>query len=104
MASETVARREEIAAELRRLIAEYFELTPPAEDELACPLSVPLYGAEEVNDALEVLLSQYVTMGARTRAFEREFAEFIGSKHAVMCNSGSSANLLAVSILSARDV
>ena len=35
-------------------------------------------------------------MGARVRAFEEEFAEFHGVRHAVMVNSGSSANLLAV--------
>ena len=34
------------------------------------------------------------------RTFERMFAEFMGVRHAVMVNSGSSANLLAVSALS----
>ena len=104
MAASSTARREEIAAEVRRLIGEYFEIEPPVSDELACPLSVPLYGAEEVSEALDVLLSQNVTMGARVRAFEREFADFVGTRHAVMCNSGSSANLLGVSVLSARDM
>lgn len=69
----------------------------PAADE--SPLSVPLYGSEEVGDALECLLEQRVTMGDRVAAFEREFAEFIGSEYAIMVNSGSSANLIAISVL-----
>ena len=33
------------------------------------------------------------------KKFEKEFANYFGSKHAVMVNSGSSANLLAISAL-----
>lgn len=92
------ARRGEIEREISTLVDEYFELAPPPIDD-ECPLSVPLYGGEEVGSAIEVLLSQNVTMGARVSDFERQFAEALGSKHAVMVNSGSSANLLAVSVL-----
>ena len=92
-------RQTELVAQMRELVDEYFAGRPP-EDPTHCPLSVPLYGAEEVMTALETLLSQNVTMGARVREFEQEFARFIGSKHAVMVNSGSSANLLALSVLS----
>ena len=35
-------------------------------------------------------------MGERCRTFEREFADYIGVEHAVMVNSGSSANLIAL--------
>jgi CDP-4-dehydro-6-deoxyglucose reductase, E1 len=95
--------REAIAAEIAALIQEYFRLAPEP-DPLRCPLAVPLYGAEEVSDALEVLLSGRVTMGERVREFEREFARFIGARHAVMVNSGSSANLLAIALLSSSAV
>ena len=93
--------RKAISRELRRLVDAYFA-EGPDDDPTDCPLSVPLYGAEEVNAALDVLLSQNVTMGERVRAFEREFADFVGAEHAVMVNSGSSANLLALSVLSSR--
>lgn len=66
----------------------------------SCPLSVPLYGAEEVSGALAAMLDRNVTMGAQVRAFEAEFAALVGAKHAVMVNSGSSANLLALAVLS----
>jgi CDP-6-deoxy-D-xylo-4-hexulose-3-dehydrase len=78
-------------------VERYFELAP-ADDGLTCPLSMPLYAAEEVSEALEVLLSQNVTMGERVRAFEAAFADFVGSRNAVMVNSGSSANLLALAV------
>ena len=34
-------------------------------------------------------------MSNLTKKFEKEFSKFIGSKYALMVNSGSSANLLA---------
>jgi len=43
-----------------------------------------------------VVKSNRFTMGDKVRAYEKEFADFFGSKYAVMVNSGSSANLLAV--------
>ncbi len=63
------------------------------------PLNIPTYNAEEVEEALESLLSTWVTMGSKVKRFEEAFAEYDGSKHAVMVNSGSSANLLALSVL-----
>ena len=42
----------------------------------------------------------FLSMGNYGEEFERKFAEFIGSKHAIMVNSGSSSNLLAMAVLS----
>ena len=63
------------------------------------PLTVPTYGCEEVEEALDSLLSTWVTMGQKVKRFEEVFASYLGSKHAVMVNSGSSANLLSLSLL-----
>ena len=63
------------------------------------PLITPPYNADEVIEAHDSLLSTRVTMGEKVKKFERLFADYIGVKHAVMVNSGSSANLLALSIL-----
>ena len=92
------SRKEDLRAEIHRLVAEHFRDIPALPDD-TCPLSVPLYGAEEVCGALDALLDQQVTAGRRVREFEQKFADFIGSRHAVMVNSGSSANLLALSVL-----
>ena len=60
------------------------------------PLNKSTIGEEEKNAVRAVLESDRLTMGDRCRAFEQEFADFIGVEHAVMVNSGSSANLIAL--------
>ena len=50
----------------------------------------------DIISGIKVLLSKKITMSSITKKFEEEFAKFIGSKYALMVNSGSSANLLAV--------
>ncbi len=62
-------------------------------------LAADTMGPEEIEAAKAVLDSGQLTMGPRVRAFEEEFAEWIGAPHAVMVNSGSSANLLMVDSL-----
>ena len=68
-------------------------------------LHEPTFGSQEIWEALDSLLSTQVTMGAKVKRFEKEFAEHFEFSNASMVNSGSSANLLAVSALSnpARD-
>jgi CDP-6-deoxy-D-xylo-4-hexulose-3-dehydrase len=50
-------------------------------------------------EVLDSLLTKQVTMGKKVREFEQRFADYIRVGHGVMVNSGSSANLLALSIL-----
>ena len=50
---------------------------------------------EDMIAGIETLLSGRITMSKITKKFEQKFADYIGSKHALMVNSGSSANLLA---------
>ena len=56
-------------------------------------------GRAEVDNVLSVAQSQHYGGGVWTQRFERGFARFMGARHAVLCNSGSSANLLALSAL-----
>ena len=58
-------------------------------------LSPNSFSNKDVVEGIKVLLSKKITMGEITKKFQREFAKFIGSKYALMVNSGSSANLLA---------
>jgi CDP-6-deoxy-D-xylo-4-hexulose-3-dehydrase len=57
-------------------------------------LAASTLGAEEIEAAKAVLDTGMLTMGQEVRAFEAEFADWVGVDHAVMVNSGSSANLL----------
>lgn len=54
---------------------------------------------EEIDAAIEVIKSMNTTMGPKVLDFEKQFAKLFGSKYAVMSNSGSSANLLAVAAI-----
>ena len=59
------------------------------------PLLENAFTKEDILSGIEVLLSRQLTMSEITYKFEKYFAKFIGSKYALMVNSGSSANLLA---------
>ena len=63
------------------------------------PLATASWGKEEIDAMQRVIASGIFTMGANVQAFERDFAQYVGSKHCVMVNSGSSANLLVVAAL-----
>lgn len=60
-------------------------------------------GQDDIEDLIAWLRTNpRLTKGEQTEAFEREFAEYIGCKYAVYVNSGSSANLLMLSVLQDR--
>lgn len=90
-------RRERIAALIREELQGLPEETH--DPSLGMPLQVMPYGADEVIAALNCMLSTYVTMGAEVRRFEAAWAAYCGAEHAVMVNSGSSANLIALAAL-----
>ena len=54
------------------------------------------FSAQDIAKGIKVLKSKQITMSKETRAFEKNFAKKIGAKFAVMVNSGSSANLIAL--------
>jgi CDP-6-deoxy-D-xylo-4-hexulose-3-dehydrase len=63
------------------------------------PVSGKVFGPEEVVELVRSSLDFWLTSGPETQGFERALARRAGVKHALMVNSGSSANLLAVSTL-----
>jgi CDP-6-deoxy-D-xylo-4-hexulose-3-dehydrase len=62
-------------------------------------LHEPTTSGDEIFAAVDTMLSTFTTMGKKVRAFENQYAQYTGTKHSVMSNSGSSANLLAVAAL-----
>jgi CDP-6-deoxy-D-xylo-4-hexulose-3-dehydrase len=60
------------------------------------PLATASWDDRELDAIREVMASGRYTMGERVREFESAFAGFVGSRYAVMSNSGSSANLLMI--------
>ena len=63
------------------------------------PLGHNSWNYEEKKAAIKVLNSGFFTMGKQVKKFEEKFAHKFGAKYATMVNSGSSANLLMMSIL-----
>lgn len=63
---------------------------------LSLPLATSTWDENEFAALDRVIASGRFTMGPAVKQFESEFAAHFGSKHAVMVNSGSSANLIAV--------
>ncbi|WP_312491796.1 DegT/DnrJ/EryC1/StrS family aminotransferase [Pseudomonas cremoris] len=63
------------------------------------PLAASTWEKEELDAMQRVIATGMFTMGENVKAFEQDFAQFVGSKHCVMVNSGSSANLLIVAAL-----
>lgn len=63
------------------------------------PLATASWDQEEIDAMQSVIASGMFTMGAHVQSFERDFAQYVGSKYCVMVNSGSSANLLMVAAL-----
>jgi CDP-4-dehydro-6-deoxyglucose reductase, E1 len=63
------------------------------------PLALDTWGEVERQAAIAVIQGGQTTMGREVAAFEERFASHFGARHAVMVNSGSSANLLAVAAL-----
>jgi CDP-6-deoxy-D-xylo-4-hexulose-3-dehydrase len=70
-----------------------------APEKLHFPLVDSSYDNQEIISCMATLLSGQLTMGAKVRTFEENFARYCGARYAVMVNSGSSANLLALSVL-----
>jgi len=59
------------------------------------PLLDNAFSDEDIFQGMQVLLTRRITMDKIVEKFEKKFAKFVGSKYALMVNSGSSANLLA---------
>jgi CDP-4-dehydro-6-deoxyglucose reductase, E1 len=107
----------EIKAEILRLARQYSEITHranrPASDpsellpdfkpgETTIPYAGRVFNAAEVQAAVASTLDFWLTLGGEGDAFERELAGFLGVKRSLLVNSGSSANLLAISALTSH--
>lgn len=62
-------------------------------------LAAPTWGREELDAIQQVVEKGRFTMGEQVARFEESFARYFGMRHAVMVNSGSSANLASVAAL-----
>lgn len=97
--SKSNALRQQILA----LVQEYYEAEHSqatfSPGESVVPVSGRMFDAAEMVNLVDSSLEFWLTTGRYAAQFEREFAQWMGVRHAILCNSGSSANLLALSAL-----
>ena len=63
------------------------------------PVTGKVFGSSEISAAITASMEFWLTAGHFSEEFERRFARVVGARHAFMVNSGSSANLIAVTAL-----
>ena len=98
-----MAKKNDLRASILEMVAQYsleeFAEKPFIPGESPVPVSGKVFDSEEVMALVDSALDFWLTTGRYAYRFEREFARYLGVRHAMLCNSGSSANLLALSAL-----
>jgi len=94
---------ERLDSSIDRLVADAFSELHPSKrfvaGETIIPVTGKVFGPEELRAAAKASLDFWLTSGPYTEEFESRFAKTVGMRHSFMVNSGSSANLLALTSL-----
>jgi hypothetical protein len=106
-----------LRAEILRLSRDYSSLMHAAQrpgwdplksafqqDETVIPYAGRVFDEEEVEAAVASTLDFWLTLGPEGEAFEKELAAWMGVRHSVLVNSGSSANLVAFATLTSPKI
>ncbi len=80
----------------------YFLAQPDKRKENYIPASGKVLGAEELANMIDASCDMWLTTGRFNDEFEKKFTKYLGVKYALTTNSGSSANLLALSALTSH--
>ncbi|MEP1781828.1 DegT/DnrJ/EryC1/StrS family aminotransferase [Reichenbachiella sp.] len=67
------------------------------------PIAIPPLGQEEAQAAYDTILSGWVTQGPKVKEFEKNFADYIGSKYAVAVSSCTTALHLALIVAGIKE-
>jgi len=96
-------RRDQLRQQILNLTREYHAEAFPAADfepgQTPVPVSGKVIDAADLATVMDSVLDSWFTTGRFADDFERKLARFAGVREAILVNSGSSANLLAVSAL-----
>ena len=94
-----VSTKEQLRAQIAGLVQQYADLACApitfVPGKVAVPSAGKVIGAKELQNMVEASLDGWLTTGRFNDAFEKRLKKFLGVKHAITTNSGSSANLLA---------
>jgi CDP-6-deoxy-D-xylo-4-hexulose-3-dehydrase len=94
---------DQLRAEIAALVQQYSDIVhaprPFVPGESVVPVSGKVIGASELKMMVDASLDGWLTTGRFNAMFEERLAKFLGVKHLITVNSGSSANLVAFSTL-----
>ncbi len=100
------ATTQNLRAQISRLVEQYAAIATAPQPFLpgasAIPPSGKVIGVAEIRNMVEASLDGWLTTGRFNVEFEEKLAAFIGVKHLITVNSGSSANLVAFSTLTSK--
>lgn len=98
----------ELHERILELVREYYHARHATKAFLPGVSKIPYAGRvfddNEMVKAVSALLDFWLTLGPEGEAFERELARYVGTRHAVVVNSGSSANLVAFATLTSSQL
>jgi len=97
------ATPDDLRAQIRSLVSEYhdaaFAPKPFFPGVTPVPVAGRVFDAEDIQALMEATLDFWLTTGRFAAQFEKSFAQYFGVRTATLVNSGSSADLLALTAL-----
>ena len=101
-------RAEQLRAQILELAGEFcaeaFAPRAFVPGETPVPVSGKVFDGAEMRSLVDSCLDFWLTTGRFAEQFEREFARWMGVRECVLVNSGSSANLVALSALTSPEL
>ena len=98
------AARQEILSLVSDYYHTYKEEKEPFQPGQRITYAGRVFDEKEMCSLVESVLDFWLTTGRYAEEFEREFAKYLGIRYASLVNSGSSANLIAFSVLTAPEL
>jgi CDP-6-deoxy-D-xylo-4-hexulose-3-dehydrase len=99
----TTATEPELRAQVLAAVQQYYQVKfasrPFIPGETYIPVSGKVFDDQELLKLVDASLDFWLTTGRYAAEFEQRFAQWMGVKHCLLVNSGSSANLLALTAL-----
>ena len=103
-----MSKADALRSQILELTAEYYgqafkgrEFEPGVS---SVPVSGRVFDAKELRNLVDASLDFWLTTGRYADQFEKDFAKFVGLRNAILVNSGSSANLLALTALTSHQL
>jgi CDP-4-dehydro-6-deoxyglucose reductase, E1 len=108
MMLDTLTKSEALRLQIMELVAEYHTEAFPAKEftpgETYISVSGKVFDSTEMQYLVDSALDFWLTSGRFAARFERDFARMFGVRNALLVNSGSSANLVALSCLTSPEL